>query len=184
MRGTYREADGARVDAQMARRAWAVAARPVLEDLATTYKATISYSHLADKVQAKTGIRTTQLVWYWIGEVLFQVAQGCAQRGDPLLTSLVIRADGTIGDGYRKALAIMGYPDAEDIEMAAAEERLRCYEHFGADIPAGGGRPQLPDKVRRARASRARSGRAVRTERFCPSCHLLLPATGKCDECD
>ena len=177
--------DSRPVRSRDARLEWAAAARPILESLAGQYNATVTYTALADRVQAATGIRTTQLFRYWIGEVLFHVAEGCAQRGDPLLTSLVIRADGTIGDGYAKALQIMGQPVPDDIELAAAEERLRCYRHFGAELPADGGTPRLPEQVRKARARRARSGRAVQSsEKVCPTCHLKLPATGVCDTCD
>lgn len=184
-RGTYRVTDGQPVKTKDARLEWAVAARPILVSLAEQYDATISYRELAEQVQAATGVRTTQLFRYWIGEVLFHVAEGCAQRGDPLLTSLVIRADGTIGDGYMKALQIMGQPVPDDIELAAAEERLRCYRHFGAELPANGGTPRLPEQVRKARARRARSGRSAQSnERVCPTCHLHLPATGVCDTCD
>lgn len=184
-RGTYRISDGRPVRSRDARLEWAAAAFPILEALAQQYNATISYSALAEQVQVATGVRTTQLFRYWIGEVLFHVAEECARRGVPLLTSLVIRADGTIGDGYPKALKIMGQETPDDIEQAAAEERLRCYRHFGAPMPADGGRPRLPDQVRKARARRLRSGRAVQTrEQVCPTCHLRLPVTGVCDQCD
>lgn len=184
-RGTYRVSDSRPVRSHDAWIAWAEATRPILESLAQQYDATMTYSALADQVQVATGIRTTQLFRYWIGEVLFHVAKGCAQRAGPLLTSLVIRADGTIGDGYAKALQIMGQPVPDDIELAAAEERLRCYLHFGAALPADGGRPRLPDQVRKARARRLRSGRAIHSrEQVCPTCHLKRPATGVCDTCD
>jgi hypothetical protein len=63
----------------------------------------------------------------WIGKVLGAVAVDCHGRGEPLLSALCVRKDGTIGDGYADAVADThgGDPPA-DFELHAAEERRRC----------------------------------------------------------
>jgi hypothetical protein len=71
--------------------------------------------------------------------------------------------------------------------MHAAVERLRCYRHFGAVLPPGGGEPALtpPVAALRARAAdRARRARyAASGPARCPTCNLVLPVTGSCDTC-
>jgi hypothetical protein len=83
--------------------AWVVEARPVLERIAKTYHATITYKDLAEGVQVESGIRTRRLLQHWIGDVLGTVAHDCQTAGEPLLSSLCVRADGTVGPGYAVA---------------------------------------------------------------------------------
>ena len=95
-------------------------------------------------VQADTGIRTRQLIHYWIGEVAFLAHR----HGEPLLSSLVVSSEGEVGEGYAKAvLDVYGPPPPRDLQRHAAEERLRCYRYFGATLPADGGTPQLTRQV-------------------------------------
>lgn len=68
------------------------------------YNRTITYVDFATAVQDATGVETRSLLQNWIGEVLGAVAR--AQPPDePMLTALVIRADGTIGPGYADPIA-------------------------------------------------------------------------------
>ena len=119
----------------VARQAWVNAARPILEAVARQYHATITYAELAETVNI-TGIRTGQLMWYWIGGVLGEVADECHRRGEPILSSLCVRSDGTVGDGYVKAVvAAYGGEAPKDADRHAADERLACYRHFGRPFP-------------------------------------------------
>jgi hypothetical protein len=72
-----------------------------------------------------------------------------------------------------------------DIEMHAAEERLRCYQFFGADLLPGGGVPALTAQVaeHRARAAKQRRPPPQQQQTLCPSCHIALPLSGVCDNC-
>ena len=178
--GTY-DRDGVAVERDVAMIAWVKAARPVLEDVARKYNATITYGVLASKVQEEAGIFTTQLVHYWAGPV----ALGCYQADEPLLSSLVVNAQGLVGDGYKAAVvSTYGEPAPEDLQMHSAEERLKCYRHFGAEnLPAGGGRPTLPPQVARQRLKAAATARSLVPKPICPKHHLELPLTGQCDLC-
>jgi hypothetical protein len=149
--GTYRASDGSRVEFAAALAAWTAAAVPVLERVARTYHATISYKELGEEVQQVTGIRTRVLLMNWIGQVLGGVSRISHRRGQPMLSALCVHADGTVGDGYGQAiLDNYGGPLPDDLDMHAAEERLRCHRSFGADLPPGGGRPALTPQVPRA----------------------------------
>jgi hypothetical protein len=179
--GTWRVNDGSRADFSAALAAWTAAAIPELERVARIYHATITYQDLGELVQNRSGIRTRMLLTYWIGKVLGGAALESHHRGQPLLSSLCVHGDGTIGDGYAEAvIENYGFTPA-DLEMHAAEERLRCYQFFGADLPPGGGLPALTPQVaaRRAWAARQRP----QPQNLCPSCHIALPVSGICDDC-
>lgn len=121
-RGTYREADGTPIDWPTAVAGWAAAARVVLERTAGQYGTWLTYGELAEAVQAETGVRTRSLLPNWIGEVLARVA-ATQSHHEPALTSLVVRTDGTIGDGF---LDVMRQREAvlpDDLELCAARER-------------------------------------------------------------
>ena len=148
------------------------------------YNALIEYGELAEAVQAESGIRTKMLVHYWIGDVLGRVSRECHRRGEPLLSSLCVHKDGTVGDGYATMLRATNRGETPpDLDMHAAHERLECYRYFGATLPDGGGVPTLTPKVaaKRSRATRRRVDETPRP--VCPTCHLALPATGQCDTC-
>ncbi len=101
-------------------------------------------------------------------------------------SQLCVHADGTVGEGYGKAIAENHGGDMpEDLNMHAAIERFGCYQHFGAAVPADGGSPALTAQVaaRRNRVrTQAANGREVQRT-VCSSCHLLLPMSGQCDTC-
>ena len=183
--GTYRVSDGSRVEFSAALAAWTAAALPVLEEVARTYHATITYKELGDQVQEATGIYTRVLLMNWIGQVLGGASRESHNRGQPMLSALCVHSDGTVGVGYGQA--IMANYDGQlpsDLDMHAAEERLRCYQYFGADLPAGGGKPALTKQVAARRARLARQPRADTPDQpCCPTCNLTLPISGICDNC-
>jgi hypothetical protein len=166
------------------RSAWAVAARDLLLVTAGQYRALITYKELAEGVQRTTGIRTKRLMHYWIGDVLGRVAAQCAERGEPLLSSLCVNAAGSAGPSYGASVKAATGTAPEDLDEHAADERLKCYQHFGATLPAGGGKPALTAKLSAARSRDRAKRRAVEVAtQICPVCQLQLPATGICDNC-
>jgi hypothetical protein len=60
----------------------------VLERVARTYHATISYKELGDKVQHVTGIHTRVLLMNSIGQVRGDVSRISHRRGQPMLSAL------------------------------------------------------------------------------------------------
>jgi hypothetical protein len=183
--GTYQVVDGSRVEFAAALEAWTAAAVPVLERVARTYRATISYKDLGKEVQQVTGIHTRVLLMNWIGQVLGGVSRVSHGRGQPMLSALCVHSDGTVGEGYGQAiLENYGGPVPEDLDMHAAEERLRCYQGFGADLPTDGGKPALTPQVATRRTWLARQARADAPVLLCPSCNMALPVSGLCDNCD
>ncbi len=156
---TIREIDSSPVEMAQAQQEWAIAARPELERVARTYGELIRYAELAEAVQVSTGIRTRKLMRNWIGDVLTLVGTDCHERGEPLLSALCVQKDGTIGDGYGVALVkIYGGDPPTDLDQQAAEERLRCYQHFGAVMPADGGRAAAPARGDGAAAQGSQAG--------------------------
>jgi hypothetical protein len=170
---------------EQAQQEWAAAARPELVQVARSYGEVIRYAELAEAVQASTGIRTRKLMHHWIGDVLTRVGSDCHTRGEPLLSSLCVQKDGAIGDGYGVALAKNGGGDPPtDLELQAAEERLRCYQHFGATMPADGGRAQFTPEVTARRRKAAKQAKEDAPKATCPTCNIVLPAVGHCYYCD
>ena len=170
-----RESDESLVDPSDALKAWVLVGRSALERTARTYRATITYKDLAEEVQSVSGIRTKRLLQHWIGHVLGAVSNGCHAAGEPLLSSLCVRADGTVGPGYAIAVVDnLGGEPPDDLDMHAAIERLNCYRHFGAVLPEDGGSPALTQQVAAARnrkqrqtSPRSRHGRFVRRAISC-----------------
>jgi hypothetical protein len=180
---TRRIEDGTLVPWNEAVAAWATAGRPVLEQVARTFGAYRTYQQLADDVQTTSGITTGVPFRHWIGQVLFAIASEQRSRpGEPFLTALVVHADGTIGDGYATPLLQRDGFVPDDLEMQAAEERLRCYRYFGAELPPDGGRPTLTREVAARRSTSGRR-RQQQPRAVCPTCFVQLPLTGVCDSC-
>src|SRR4051812_9767050 len=98
--GTFRESDEIEVPIEEAKAAWVPLAREALIDVAGTYNSLIKFGDLAEELQSRSGIRTTQMTHYWIGDVLGQVAKDCFEKGEPLLPSLCVLQSGQIGTGY------------------------------------------------------------------------------------
>lgn len=179
--GGWREAST--VGGEAARAAWAEAARHVLLVVASRYRVVVTYKELSHEVQRRTGVRTNQLMHYWIGDVLSRVATECARRGEPLLSALCVNAAGSVGDGYAVAVRNTSGETPGDPDDHAAHERLRCYRYFkAAGLPADGGTPALTPKLAASR-SRYLKRTASPPVTTCPRCHTQLPATGVCDYC-
>ncbi|MDQ6641110.1 MAG: hypothetical protein M3Y66_01255 [Actinomycetota bacterium] len=180
--GRWMEASDVGTDA--ARTAWADAARDVLVDTAGTYRATIAYKELATIVQSRSGIRSSQLMHYWIGDVLSRVSADCAERGEPLLGSLCVNAAGSVGEGYAEVVKAARGKTPADADDDAAQERLACYSFFGAALPSDGGVPALTPQVSAAR-TRARKARALdKPVVLCPTCNMQMPVAAPCNYCD
>jgi hypothetical protein len=179
------ESTGVPVEMQDARSAWVPIARESLLRTAETYNAFITYRDLAEEVQNKSGIRTTQLVHYWIGKVLGVVSTDCHRLNEPLLSSLCVHQNGSVGAGFGVAFdETYGGPRPEDMDLAAAEERLKCYRHFGAQLPEDGGQPVLTPMLLATRNKRATGTRArtvvEEVRAICPLCFVRLPSSGVC----
>ena len=191
--GTWREVG--EVGPDVAREAWAQAAREVLLEAARRYRATVTYKDLAIEVQRRSGIRTKQLMHHWLDEVLGRTALLNSERDEPLLCALCVTEDERVGDGYAVAVQA-AYGDKPDVPNAhAAKERLECYRFFDAvGLPADGGSvaPPKPVTVRAAskRASTPRQPAARKPtkpadipQQICPTCFMALPRSGVCDNC-
>ena len=203
--------DASEVGAAAARDAWAEAARPVLLEAAGRYRALVTHKQLAAAVQESSGITTTQLMHQWIGDVLGRVTEECHSRGEPLLSSLCVSVQGSVGQGYADAVEHARGTRPTDPDEHAADERLSCYRHWEAvGLPRDGGTPlrtahftpvrkAAPRKTtpKKAAATRAPATRKVTARpsaaaeaspkkaiQLCPSCFTAVPASGICDYCD
>jgi hypothetical protein len=174
---------------QDARNAWVPIARESLLRAAETYNAFVTYSDFAEELQNKSGIRTKQLTHYWVSKVLGIVSSDCHQLEEPLLSSLCVQQNGSVGASFGLALDnTYGGPRPEDLDMAAAEERLKCYRHFKAQIPEDGGKPTLTPTLaatRRKKENVVRARAVIEEVRpICPLCHVRLPSSGFCGSHD
>ena len=206
-RGFWREPGGEPTSRTIAFEAWALAAREILTETAQTYHATISDTDLAEAVQVRTNIRTSQ--GNWLGTVLLPVIHLCHREDEPPLTSLVLQSrDGMVGEGYDEVLRVeeqRPITDPAKREHHAAVSRLECYRWAGS-APAGrrrapasrrrpsrgGGhrlvpRRRAPTSTGTAAKKPAAAKRVAMSDRpiaVCPTCFMALPATGICDDCD
>jgi len=180
----------------------------VLLEAAGRYRATVTYKQLAAAVQQASGITTTVPMHQWIGEVLGRVTDECQSRGEPLLSSLCISVQGSVGQGYADAVERARGVRPDDPDGHAAEERLSCYRHWEADgLPRDGGTPlrtahftpvrkagaraSTPRKTtprattpRKTVPSRATAKPEPKPVQLCPRCFTQVPASGICDYCD
>jgi hypothetical protein len=143
----------------------------------------LTYQDLAEAVQESTGIATGVPFRHWIGGVLGAVALDQRSPEEPLLTALVVTANGSIGAGYAGAVGRRDGSSPEDLDMHAAFERLACYHYFGAQLPPDGGQPRLTPQVAAKRQQRSRVTKPSIPTRYCPNCSLQLPSTGACSNC-
>ena len=168
----------------------------------------MTYKELAAAVQESTGITTTQLMHQWIGDVLGRVTDECQSRGEPLLSSLCVSVQGSVGQGYADAVEHARGTRPTDPDDHAAHERLECYRHWqAAGLPRDGGTPlrtahfkpvrrSAPSKpaarkptppkapARKTVPPRAAAPEAKPAARLCPTCFTEMPASGVCDYCD
>jgi hypothetical protein len=177
---------------------WAKHAYEVLVETAGRYNAVITYSELAEEVQARSSMRTRAEMRNWIGGLLADLAKVNHVRGEPPLTSLVVhKQDGRVGSGYDAVLRLAGQPPIEDPverETHAAAARLECYRHWGADVPADA-QPTVHARTREVRERSPRApgtvGRAMprsaaaeeRRGAVCPTCFMEMPLSGVCPNC-
>ena len=181
--GEWREAS--EVGDDVARAAWAEAARTELLEVAGQYQSVVTSKDLAQLVQRRSGVRTSQRAHYWIGDILGRVSAGCDERGEPLLSALCVNAEGSVGDTYAATVLAIRGETLEDPDVHAAQERLKAHQWFEASgLPAEGGNAELTPRLA---ASRARARKLRIQERVaptCPTCYTELPATGPCNYCD
>ena len=198
--------DASEVGSSNARAAWADAARPVLLEAAGRYRATVTYKKLATAVQQAAGITTTLAMHQWIGDVLGRVTDECQSRGEPLLSSLCVTVQGSVGEGYADAVEHARGTRPADPDDHAAHERLDCYRHWEATgLPRDGGtalrtahfkpvrKPAASKPAARAATPRRATARkttpaveapAPKPIPLCPTCFTQVPASGVCDYCD
>jgi hypothetical protein len=199
--------DASEVGATATREAWSEAARTVLLEAAGRYRALVTYKQLATAVQETSGITTTQPMHQWIGDVLGRVTDECQSRGEPLLSSLCVSVQGSVGQGYADAVEKARGTRPTDPDEQAADERLSCYRHWEADgLPRDGGTPlrtahfkpvrkaaprkATPKKsvssipATRKIPTRAPEVPATTSVKLCPTCFTQVPASGICDYCD
>jgi hypothetical protein len=177
----------------------------VLLEAAGRYRATVTYQQLATAVQEASGIAATQPMHQWIGDVLGRVTDECQVRGEPLLSSLCISAQGSVGQGYADAVERARGTRPADPDDHAAHERLDCYRHWkAAGLPSDGGtplrtahfavarKPRTATATRTPRAATPRKTAAAAAKKvaepkpaaLCPRCFTQVPASGVCDYCD
>ncbi|MGQ0467666.1 MAG: hypothetical protein ACT4QG_20405 [Sporichthyaceae bacterium] len=202
---TYRVSDGTAVWFNTALDAWIPLAYDELLAVASTYRKVIVHEDLAEHVQELSGIATRVEVGTWIPKLLEGVAILAKAQGDPPLTALCVRANGTVAPGYAK-LPKSVPDDAGDAEANAAKHRWLCYQRYAKDLPEDGGRPGpafAKQRVARASSSgsvtpRTTTPRAPRSSSakpavvapepvrapICPVHFQVLPPSGRCDLCD
>lgn len=177
--------DAADVGVEASEAAWAEAGREVLLETARRYRRTVTHKDFAAEVQGRSRISTTRRSHYWVGDVLARVAAECDRRDEPLLSSLCVKSDGSMGTGYAAAVAAVRGEAPSDADVHAAAERLACHRHFDApDLPDHGGLAALTPAVENRRAREKKIRLEERVAPICPSCSMQLPATGVCDSCD
>lgn len=171
-------------------KAWVPVGYRVLRETAGRYGAFVTSSDLAARVQADSG-RSGGARPTWVGQLLELVAMQAVRTGDAPLASLCVQSDLTVGDRYRRVLAVSGVAvgAADDVELRAAQDRLECYRRYADDLPEDGGSPR--PLARASRPTRSGSTRSTPAKRaperpapaVCPTCFMQLPATGVCDTC-
>lgn len=166
--------------------AWTKHAYDVLVETAGRYNAVITYSDLAEQVQARSGLRTTSPQHGWIGQVLALIAHQNHRKDEPPLTALVVhKHDGQVGKGYDEVLRVAGLKpidDPVDRENHAAAARLDCYRRWCPDVPDDA-KPTLARRVRSAPAARREKTAEVRRGGVCPTCFMEMPLSGDCPNC-
>ena len=182
-KGTHRVSDGLPVDFLDARAAWARAARPILQRVAWHYNATITDQELADESQDRLASAPTCRCGTGSERRFMPWPRMTISGRNPRIRAARARRD------YRRRLRrrdqkYVGEIVTEPlIEERAARERFACYKYFGAVMPADGGRPTRTKEVA-AKRERARRRKEPQPQRVaCPTCHLVLPMSGRCDNC-
>ncbi len=179
------------VDQVSAVKVWAQAAHDILVELAAA-EGVIDPQGLARQVQKRSGVSTTQPASKWIGPLLGIVARQCHANDLPLLTAMVVKRDGTVGQAYDEILRFAKIPAViGDREEHAAQQRAAAYARWrGAAVAPA---PVSATKVvvgrtAKAKAVKAAPARPAKPEpqqgQICPSCFMQMSLTGVCDNCD
>ena len=167
--------------------AWTPIAVALLRDSAKQYNGFVTYKQLGDTVQSQSGIGHDGLLTNWIGSLLGRVINHCVEEQIPQLGSLCVKEDGTVGEGYRHAVLAAGqmddHFDLDQLDDLAAQMRLDCYRHFGAELPPGGGEPTLTPRAKAARDWKKTQAKLNAPPAICQECFTVLPVTGICDNC-
>lgn len=180
--GTDSATNGTKSNFADALESWIPIAHKILTEVASEYNRTTTYSELTDAVQSRSGIRTKMLIANWSGKLLEGVAQRAADAGEPPLTALCVRQNGTIGEGYSRApKSVLSDPNT-DVEDLAAQHRLLCYQAYASDLPADGGVATLTPQVVKMRS--LRSTTTVEPRAVCNIHFLEMSANGACGQCE
>lgn len=178
--------DGRFVSMNDALDAWEPCAITLLKESAKHYNNFVTYKQLGDAVQEQSGIRHDGLLTNWIGSLLGRVIVQCVQQQLPQLSALCVKEDGTVGEGYRHvAFGTGGTNDIgpDQLDDHAAATRLECYRYFGAELPPGGGEPTLTPRAKASRDHKKAQAKRYEPPKVCPTCFMVLPVTGTCDNC-
>lgn len=199
------------LDRDLALMELAKAGREVLIEVAASYRSSISYGQFAAETQRRAGIKASQPD-EWLPEVLRIIVTVTHRLAEPVLTSLIVKADGQVGRPYDVVLDLQELPrrDADARELAAAASRLECYRRYAPHVPADAvptlisaaaaartptikstlGRPvrgagaAKPDAVRRPAAPKRRDPNENRAPHvLCPSCFIQTPPGLECQNC-
>lgn len=198
----WRDTDRSPVTVQEAIGEWSLVAHDVLEEAAGTWRRTVSQQRLAVEVQKRSGIITSLPDDAWLDHVVSLVAQRAHEDGGPALTAFVVDADGDVPDSYGEVLALEGLGEGSRglRRQHALDARLLAHRLHRAAVPEGATADDLlpaAPRVPGARASRSTGGAVGRSRsaapakavveppkpKVCPTCYLVLPATGRCDYC-
>ena len=173
------------VTTEVAHAAWADAAREILIGTAGRYHHVITVKELAAGAQERTDLTATQRAHHWIGDVLGRVAAECAERGEPNLTALCVNAEGSVGSGYAGTVRAVTGEEPTDPDGHAAAARLACYAHFGAPgLPDDGGVAVLTPRLSASRSRTRKAALDARPVDTCPTCYMVRPTQGGCNNCD
>lgn len=182
---------------------WSRAALALLLETATEYNAVLTSTEFADEVQRRAGAWANVSSRSWIRKVLAVVTLKCEKESWPHLASLVVRpSDGKPGPWYFDVLSQTGPGQSRDEVEHAATQRLACYEHFEAELPADPEPTLDPLRLRRRvqhldapqrAASRPKAAPRTPTPRkaapaerrgaVCPTCFMEMPLSGICPNC-
>jgi hypothetical protein len=168
--------------------AWEPFAIALLANTATNPDGTTTYGRLSTFVQAETGITHNALLSNWIGGLLARVIDYCQHEGTPHLSSLCVKENGSVGDGFRWVLdakkTISGNMSSKDLDDYAAKERIECYRYFGVENPSYSEDRIFTTKVAAAREARRARERQAAMPTLCKVCHTQLPNSGVCYYCE
>lgn len=188
--GTWHDSDPTRKVAwPVAVDAWVRATEEILEAVAATYGASITYEELAQQLFERTGYRTRMMLGHWIGQVLGPVQAATLTEGKPPLSALVVRAGtGGVGDGYINHEHPEGFASFVERQHAAAADRLTCYRTYCDHVPEEAAPQMTPLYIAKQTwlhipKQTPRQKPAASAPRTCSVHHMVLPASGRCDYC-